>query len=453
MAVQDLYTAYLDLSRRARHAADVAELGFIAVNDTHLLAPYRQAALWFEDTGVSVLSGVLQPELNAPYVHWLKRLCRGLAKSHEEAATIGAADVPRRESLEWDEWLPAYGLWLPIVAAQDNSLPSSGGLLLARDYPWESDEIAMLAEWVDVWRHAWHARFRPSPWSWHVWRDRIQEKLRPEDEQPWWKQRRFNLAIGLFTVALFPVRLTVLAPGELVPANPSVIRAPLDGVVDRFSVRPNEMVKSGQPLFDFDQAQLVSRYEVASQSLATAEAEYRQFAQLAVTDSKSKAQLAVVQGKIAERKAEAEFLRGQLERSRVLAPREGIVLFDDPTEWIGKPVVTGERIMRIAAPDDVEVEAWLPVGDAIPLDADAEVTLYLNASPLSPVSATIRYAAHDAVERPDGSYAYRVRASLDGKTGHRVGLKGTAKLHGGWVPFTYWILRRPLATVRQVIGW
>lgn len=47
--------------------------------------------------------------------------------------------------------------------------------------------------------------------------------------------------------------------------------------------------------------------------------------------------------------------------------RDGIALFDDPTEWIGKPVTTGERIMRVAAPEDVEVEAWLPVGDAVPL--------------------------------------------------------------------------------------
>ena len=232
-----------------------------------------------------------------------------------------------------------------------------------------------------------------------------------------------------------------------------MIRAPLDGVVGTFFVKPNQLVKAGQPLFDFDQAPIVARSEVATQSLATAEAEYRQFAQSALTDQKSKAQLAIVQGKIEERKAEADFLRGQLERSHVVAPQDGIALFDDPSEWIGKPVVTGERIMRVAAPDDVEVEAWLPVGDAVPLETGSPVNLYLNASPLFAVSAIIRYAAHDAVQRPDGSYAYRVRASLPGTTEHRVGLKGTAKLHGTWVPLVYWIARRPLASVRQMVGW
>jgi hypothetical protein len=109
--------------------------------------------------------------------------------------------------------------------------------------------------------------------------------------------------------------------------------------------------------------------------------------------------------------------------------------------------------MRIAAEDDVEVKAWLAVGDAIVLPVGAPVSLYLNSSPLFSVSAQVRYVAHDAVQRPDGSYAYRVRAGLSDKTTHRVGLKGTAKLSGQWVPLAYWVLRRPVAAVRQMIGW
>jgi len=108
--------------------------------------------------------------------------------------------------------------------------------------------------------------------------------------------------------------------------------------------------------------------------------------------------------------------------------------------------------MRIAAPKDIEVEAWLPLADAIALPPGAPVDLYLNASPFSSVSATLRYMAHDAVQRPDGSYAYRVRATLAQPTDHRVGLKGTAKLHGPRVPLIYWVLRRPLASFRAALG-
>jgi multidrug efflux pump subunit AcrA (membrane-fusion protein) len=251
---------------------------------------------------------------------------------------------------------------------------------------------------------------------------------------------------------VFPVRLTVLAPGELVPSHPVVIRAPLDGVVDVFHVQPNQQVKKDQPLFGFDEALIQSRLEVAAQTLSTAETEYRQTSQQALTDAKSKPQLAMLTGKIEEKRAEVDFLRDQLTRARVLAPQDGVALFDDPAEWIGRPVAVGERMMRIATPSDVEVEAWLPLADAIVLPAGSSVSLYLNASPLFAVSAKLRYMAHDAVQRPDGSYAYRVRATLETPTDHRVGLKGTAKLHGAWVPLIYWVLRRPLATLRSTLG-
>jgi multidrug resistance efflux pump len=191
---------------------------------------------------------------------------------------------------------------------------------------------------------------------------------------------------------------------------------------------------------------------VAAQALATAEAEYRQALQQALNDGKSKAQLATLQGRIEERRAETDFLQGQAARARVTAPRDGVALFDDPSEWVGRPVATGERIMRIAAPEDVEVEAWAAIGDAIPLAAGAPVNLYLAAGPLDTVSAKVRYVAYEAVQRPDGGYAYRVRATLDAPSGQRVGLKGTAKLSGGWVPMAYWIVRRPLAAIRQTLG-
>ncbi len=450
----------IELSRRARKAASAAELGFLLVNDSHALAPYRQSALWLADTGLKALSGVVQLEANAPYALWLNRVCESLALSQAQPVPITAASLPTELGAEWSQWLPAHGLWLPLPASPkaatgpddaSASLPA-GGVVLARDLPFSQQEVALLAEWVEVWFHAWRSLHRPPAWSWKLWRRRITAHLKPAAGQPWWQQTRVRWMAAVLALLLVPVRLTVLAPGELVPAHPVVIRSPLDGVVETFHVQPNQVVKKDQPLFGFDEALIRSRLEVAEQSLATAETEYRQATQQALLDAKYRNQLALLTGKIEEKRAEAEFLREQLQRSRVLAPQDGVALFDDPSEWSGRPVSVGERIMRLAATNDSEVEAWLPLADAIALEPGASVKLYLNASPLSPVSALLRYMAHDAVQRPDGSYAYRVRASLDEPTGHRVGLKGTAKLHGGWVPLAYWILRRPLAATRTALG-
>lgn len=444
----------LELCRRAREAEDTAELAFLLVNDSFHLSAYRQAALWFAEGGIRALSGVVEPEANAPYVQWLEKLIQARLDKVESPCRLDSLDIPDELLTAWSQWLPAHALWLPLTGVmQDGVLSAQGGLILAREVAWRDDEIELLKEWLAAWRHAWLAKFKPSPWNWRSLQSRLINQFKQEPGVTWWRQRRLRWLAAIVAVTLFPIRLTVLAPAELVPANPTLIRAPLDGVIDGFQVKPNEKVAVGQVLLNFDEAPLKSRLAVAQQALTSAEAEYRQAAQLAVSDSRQKAFLASLAAKIDERKAESDYLEGQLERSRITAPQPGIALFDDPSEWIGRPVVTGERIMRIAAPDDVEIEAWVNVGDAIPLEDGASASLYLNASPLNSVSANVRYMAHEAMQRPDGQYAYRVRARLDGATTHRVGLKGTAKLAGGWVPLVYWVLRRPMATIRQTIGW
>lgn len=441
----------LGLARRARDAASADELAFLLVNDSYALSPYRQAALWFADGGVRALSGIVAVDANAPYAQWLARVGRHLARG-DGVRCVTAADLPEADAAEWAEWLPEFALWLPIASAahDDDGVASIGGLLLVSDQRWSDEAIALLAEWVDTWAHAWAALARPSVWS--HWRGIARGWLRRQVDVPWWRQRRVRLAALIVAVLLCPVRLSVLAPGELVAATPATIRAPLDGVLGQFHVRPNETVKAGQALFSFDEAAIAARLEVASQALASAQVEYRQFAQQAVSDTKSKAQLANLLGRIEEKRAEADYLREQFERSRVLAPQDGVALFDDPSEWIGKPVQTGERIMRIAAPDDVEIEAWLAIGDAIALPAGAPVSLYLAANPLASLGASVRYVAHDTSLRPEGNYAYRLRARLDAGSDRRVGLKGTAKVYGARVPLIYWMLRRPLATIRQALG-
>lgn len=442
--------ALLDLSRRARQARSEAELTFLLVNDTTALAPYRQAGLWYAAQGIKTLSGLVQPEVNAPYAQWFKAVCEHLRT--KAGATPGAplpftaASVPAVQARDWAEWWPAHALWVPMPAEGPVA-----GLVLVRDEPFTQSELTLVQEWCSVWWHALEALRRSqrrgllAPWR----RDLVGALPPPK---AWWKRPLVLTAVALLVAAFLPVRLSVLAEGELVPRNPTVIRAPLDGVVDVFHVQPNELVKKDQPLFGFDEALIGSQLEVAEQALVTAATEYRQTLQQALTDASVRPQIAVLSGRIEEKRAEVDYLREQLSRARVLAPQDGVVLFDDPTQWIGRPVTIGERILRIADTDDVEVEAWLPIGDAIALEAGAPVKLFLNADPLRPVTARLRYIAHDAAERPDGSFAYRARATLEGTTSHRVGLKGTAKLEGERVLAIYWVMRRPIATVRAKLG-
>src|SRR3569832_2150646 len=147
----------LHLHRRARQVGSCAELDFIAVNEAHELAPYRQAVLWLEGEGVSTLSGVATPEANAPYVLWLNRLLRRLAqKISLSPCPVDRAQLSDEDMRECNEWLPAFGIWGP-VPAQGHRF-RGGGLLFARDLPWTADELAMLEDWAEEWSHARAAR-------------------------------------------------------------------------------------------------------------------------------------------------------------------------------------------------------------------------------------------------------------------------------------------------------
>ena len=84
-----------DLSHKARQAESDRELGFVFVNDTLALVPYRQAALWLAQGGVFTLSGVLQVDANVPYAQWLEALCRHLHALHGASVQpVDARDLP-----------------------------------------------------------------------------------------------------------------------------------------------------------------------------------------------------------------------------------------------------------------------------------------------------------------------------------------------------------------------
>lgn len=437
------------LATKARQSATDRELGFLWANETVALTPYRQSAIWLKDQGVWCLSGVVQVDANVPYALWLKAVFEHFKHLPQGTHSFTAQDLPADLAAQWKDWWPAHALW---VSPQPKHGQTMAGIV-AKEEPWTDAEQQALEEWTGIWHHAFEALYRPKRkllktyWpqaaAWWTW----------SAERPWHKQRRVWALAALLAVLLWPVRQTVMAPGELVPANPIVVRAPLDGTIDTFHVQPNQTVEANEPLFSFDEIVIQSRLAVAQQAWNTAQTDYRQTSQMALTDPKAKAQLGLLIGKIDEREAEIHFLQEQLARTRVLAPQAGVVLMDDPSEWLGRPVSTGERILRIATLQDIEVEVWLPLADAIRLQTGSPVVLYLSSSPLSPIDAQVRYVALEAVMRPEGQFAYRVRASLTEPTKHRVGLKGSAKVNGGWVPLSYWVLRRPLATARAYIGW
>jgi hypothetical protein len=438
----------LQLGRRARTARTLAELGFVMVNETLQLLRYRQAGLWL-NTGLGLspeagrivaVSGIPDPEANAPYTQWLARLARHLSKAEAaEPRPLTSADLPGLLAADWSQWLPEQALWLPLA---DVAGKCGGGLLLAREEPWTPPERALAKELGEIYQHAAQALSPRRHWA--------------VDLRRLWQPRRNQILAlaGVIAIACFPVRLSVLAPAEVVPRDPFLVRAPLDGVVEHFFVRPNQTVTAQTPLFGLDTTVLQSQHALAQQAYDTAQEEYRQAAQMAVTDDKSKLEMALRRGAMAEKSVELEYSAEQLGRVQVKAERAGVAVFSDINDWQGKAVVVGEKILLLADPDKVELNIDLPASDNIGIEPGADVKLYPSASPVSSYNATVATVAYRAEPTPGGVLAYRIKAEFPAnQPPPRLGMMGTAKISGRYVPLCYYMLRKPLAATRQRLGW
>lgn len=445
-AAQEL-AALLQLGRRAREANDSASLGFVAVNETRQLFPYRQAALARTrllsrtlPAEVLAVSGLPQPEPQAPYVQWLAQVMREqLAAPGAHARVLTADNLPPHLADDWQNWLPPQVLLLPLPGPGGQVV---GALLLGREEMWEPHDLVLANELAHAYGHAL-ARFVPQ----RTWHEHARDWLRPN-------KRRWALAVAVTALALCPVRMSVLAPAEVVPAAPFLVRAPLDGVVDHFHVRPNQPVKAGDPLFDLDTTALRSRLGVTRKAYDLAAEEYRQAAQLALNDERTKRELVLKQGRLEEKAVELDYSEQLLERVQVKSTRDGVAVFADVNDWQGRAVSIGERVLTLADPARMELAIYLPVADATDFESGASITLYPNGNAFTSFDAELTTIAYHAEPTPDGILAYRLKARFDAnQPSPRLGLMGMAKVRGGWTPLAYYVLRRPLAAARQWLGW
>jgi len=437
------FGVFIELEKRARHAKDEAELQFLMVNETFELTRYRQALLCYHSQAggprIVAASGLASIDRNTPFIAWAERLCDHLSgEADREQRQVTAKDLPDPLAGEWSEWLPAHALWVPLQGADANL---SAVLLLARDQAWTEGERHLLDYLTDAYSHAWAALFK---------------KRAPRQRLLATSRRKLGLFIGciLLFCGLLPVRQSTLAPAEVIARDPMIVRAPLEGVVDRFEVQPNQQVTQEQPLLRLDDTRLNSQLEVARKALQVTEAELRQASQQAFYDERSKASLALIKGRLEQNAEEVSYVENLLERVVIRSPRNGLAIFDNVNDWIGRPVVSGERILMVADPAAVELEISLPVADAIALEQEASVQFFLNISPQSPVEAKLHYASYQAQLTPANLLVYRLLATFDKEQKPlRIGLKGTAKIYGQHTLLALHLLRRPFAALRQFLGW
>jgi hypothetical protein len=443
-AWRDLLTS---LETRARAANNLAELGFSIANDSYALLEFRQALVFQENAASSRLltvSGLARPAEDSPYLIWLQRAWPWLQQKLTNQPgwfelPQDISQVPASIVEGWEEWWPTGIFALPLQRRSGESL---GWVCFLLDQPPADYQESGLKQVLQTWSYCWEMLQGPKKHGWPLH----------------WKtlntRRRIFAVLAIVAFLLLPIRQTALAPAEVIALDAAAVASPLDGVIKTIHVRPNQPVKAGQPLFSLDDTTLRNRLEVAQKSVAVADAELQSTTQKSFDNVQSKSELALLSGRAQEKRAELAAVQAQLNRIDVVAGHDGLAVFGDPDDWLGRPVSTGERIMLLANPEKPGVLIHLPVADAVSLDVGAAVKLFLTVTPLSPLDATITETSFQAVLSPAGIASYRLRAGFTQTDEHaRIGLRGTAKIYGGWVPMGYYLLRRPLATLREWSGW
>lgn len=441
----ELLATFTQLEKEARTAVNIKELMFIIANRTRRLVQYTQSIVWSyeglnDQVNIRAISAVSVINYDAPYIVWISKVIQHLQVKFEtdrKVQIITRDGLPDNLAKDWANWLPSEVLVCPIYTISGLYL---GGILLNREQPWQDYEKNILVQLIHAYGHAWYSL---------KYAREVNQQVAPQ-------KRKFILKIVALCVLIFfliPVHQTVLAPSEIVARDPSVISPAMDGVVDKIYVEPNQSVSKGQVLFSLDATEINNENNIAEKALAVSLEKYRKVGQHAFVNNEAKGDIALLKLEMEKSQAKLEYTKHLLSRIQVRAPHDGVVIFSDKSDWIGKPVKTGEKVMLVANPNKKELSIWLPVTDAIALDRGAPIKLFLNVAPLRSISAILVFASYSAVERPDNVLAYHLKAKfIDEETVPRIGLKGTSKIYGDKVFMFYYLFWRPIAYVRQKIG-
>ena len=123
----------------------------------------------------------------------------------------------------------------------------------------------------------------------------------------------------------------------------------------------------------------------------------------------------------------------------------------------GKPVITGERILLIANPNEIEIKIMLSVKDALFLKESAEVKIFLDNKIFETWDAKITQIFYKPIVTPENIVSYKIIADFNDLKQNedipKIGLRGTAKIYSQKVSLFFYLFRKPITSLRQLVAW
>lgn len=224
-------------------------------------------------------------------------------------------------------------------------------------------------------------------------------------------------------VLAFPFAYRVSAPARLEGSMQRTLTAPTDGFLSKVYVRPGDRVKAGQLL-----AQLADQDMLVEQRGLQAELAQNENALAAAQANGDRVEYGINQAGAAAVQARLDLVGQQLERSRLRAPFDGVVIKGDLSQSIGAPLERGAELVTLAPDSGYRVVIEADESDVADLKPGQTGRLMLAALPARTLPIRVeRITSLTTTE--NGRHYFAVHAVLEGSLpALRPGMQGVVKI-------------------------
>lgn len=430
----------IGLEKKTREAKTQDELNFVVANETRQIIDFVNSFLLLKAPTnkfqVKATSDLATVDRTAPLITYVENIVNNSGVNLKEIQNLELDKVSKKLKLKKPKNIPENFLFIPILSPQKGL---QGYLLLSRNEKFIENEIELSRHLSVTYGHAFNTFLTDF-------------SLKNFFKKYLFGSRSWIVILAIIFISIIPIKITSTAPVEVVPKNPILITSPFDGVVKNIVANNNDKVNSGDLLVLLEDTDLLNNYNLAKQSLQVSEKELLRSRQSSFTDNEEKARLAELVAQVELKKAEVESNGERLKNTKLYASQKGIAIVDQKNEWQGRPVSVGEKIMTVANPDKVEFLVWLPVKDSLIIRENSDVKVFLDINPIKPLEGKLLRASYEPSLSPEEVLSYKIGVSYEGEVPPRIGLRGTAKIYGSKVTLFYYLFRKPITFVRQLIG-
>jgi len=431
----------IGLEKKSREARTQDELNFVVVNETRQIFDFVNSYLLLKTPTdkyhVKAVSDLATVDRTAPLVTFVENIINDQKNTNlKEIQNLEVDKISRSLKIKKPKNIPDNILLIPIFSPQRGL---QGFLITTRNEKFNDNEVELARHLSLTYGHAYNTFLTDFS---------IKDFLKKN----FTGKRSWIIILSIIFILIIPIKITSTAPVEVVPKNPRLITAPFDGVVKNIIVNNNDKINSGDLLIQIEDTDLKNSFNLAKQSLQVAEKELLRSRQFSFSNNEEKARLAELMAQVDLKKAEVESTSERLKNSKIYADKDGIAIVDQKNNWQGRPVSVGEKIITIANPEKVEFLIWLPVKDSLIIKENTDVKVFLDINPIKPLKGKLKRASYQSSLSPEEVLSYQISASFEGEEIPRIGLRGTAKIYGSRVTLFYYLFRKPITFVRQLIG-